>query len=163
MSPPITDRQPRGLTRLLARAPILLFRARLGWLLGNRFLMLTHTGRMTGRPRQVVLEVVRHDKTTDTYVVASAWGERSDWYRNIRRTPEVTVNAGRRRLEARAERLPLEEAERELAQYARRYPTAARSLSRLMGYPMDDLETGFPALSRHLPIVALRPRSSADS
>jgi deazaflavin-dependent oxidoreductase (nitroreductase family) len=156
--PPITQQQPRGLLRRLARMPILLYRARLGRLLGNRFLMLTHTGRVSGLPRQVVLEVVRHDRETDTYVVASAWGERSDWYRNICQTPEAALTVGRRRLEVVAERLPPEEAERELADYARRYPTAARSLARLMGFQVEDAETDFPALARQLPLIAFRPR-----
>jgi deazaflavin-dependent oxidoreductase (nitroreductase family) len=158
MPKPITHQQPHGLLRRLVRMPILLYRARLGWLLGNRFLMLTHTGRVSGLPRQVVLEVVRHDKQTDTYVVASAWGEKSDWYRNICQTPEATLTVGRRRLEVIAERLPPEEAERELADYARRYPTAARSLARLMGFQVEEVEADFPALSRQLPLMAFRSR-----
>jgi hypothetical protein len=31
---------------------------KLGWLLGNRFLMLIHTGRHSGRLHQTVIEVV---------------------------------------------------------------------------------------------------------
>lgn len=158
MAKPITQQQPRGLLRALARLPIQLFRLRLGWLLGNRFLMLTHTGRVSGLPRQVALEVVRHDEESDTYFVASGWGERSDWFRNIRKTPEVIVHAGRRQIEAVSERLPLEEAERELATYAREHPAAARSLARLMGYQVEKLEIDFPALSSEIPIIALRPR-----
>jgi deazaflavin-dependent oxidoreductase (nitroreductase family) len=158
MPKPITHQQPRGALRLLARLPILLYRARLGWLLGDRFLMLTHTGRLSGLPRQVVLEVVRHDKETHTYVVASAWGEKSDWYRNLRQTPEAALTVGRRQLEVLAEQLPPEEAERELAHYARRYPTAARALARLMGFQVEDVEADFPALSRQLPLIAFRPR-----
>jgi hypothetical protein len=55
---------PRGLLRLALRLPIWLYRWRLGWLLGDRFLLLTHTGRKSGLPRQVVLEVVHHDEAT---------------------------------------------------------------------------------------------------
>ena len=162
MPRPITHQQPRGLLRRLARLPLLLYRARLGWLLGDRFLMLTHTGRVSGLPRQVVLEVVRHDKETDTYVVASAWGEKSDWYRNLRQTPEAALTVGRRHLDVIAERLPPEEAERELSHYAQRHPAAARSLARLMGFPVDDAEADFPALSSQLPLMAFRPRRPAQ-
>jgi hypothetical protein len=35
---------PRGLARLAFRLPIWLYRLRLGWLLGDRFLLLTHIG-----------------------------------------------------------------------------------------------------------------------
>ena len=48
----------RGLSRALVRAPILAYRCGLGVLLGDRFVLLTHVGRTTGRPRHVVLEVV---------------------------------------------------------------------------------------------------------
>lgn len=160
MPKPITRHQPRGLLRSLVRLPIILYRARLGWLLGNRFLMLTHTGRVSGLPRQVVLEVVRHDQEADTIVVASAWGEQSDWYRNLVQTPEASITVGRRRLDVIAERLSSEDAADELADYARRYPAAARFLARLMGYPIENVKTDFPALSRQVPLIAFRPRRS---
>lgn len=154
--------RPRGLSRRLARMPLLLFRAHLGWLLGDRFLMLTHTGRVSGRLRQTVLEVVRHDRPTDTYFIASGWGTKSDWYRNIRKNPKVLVQVGRRRLEATAEQLAPEAAEQELREYAQRHPAAARSLARILGYEIEDPEQDFAALHHHLPIIALRPRRSHD-
>jgi deazaflavin-dependent oxidoreductase (nitroreductase family) len=149
---------PRGLARLAARLPIWLYRARLGWLLGDRFLMLTHIGRKSGLPRRVVLEVVHHDKATGAYVIASGWGEKSDWFRNIQKTPHVTVNAGSRRFEAVAIRLSLEEAERELLDYARRHPLDFRELAgfmagqRLKGAPED-----CRLLVHSIPLVVLRP------
>jgi deazaflavin-dependent oxidoreductase (nitroreductase family) len=57
----------------------------MGWMLGGRFLMLTHTGRKSGKRRHVVVEVVDHAKTTDTYYIASGWGEKSDWSQNIQK------------------------------------------------------------------------------
>ena len=84
---------PRGLLRLAARTPIWLYRLRLGWLLGGRFLMLTHIGRKTGRPRQVVLEVVRHDRDSNSFIVASGWGEQSNWFQNVQKTPQVWCKA----------------------------------------------------------------------
>ena len=92
----------RGFVRWLMRFPIWLYRAHVGGLLGNRFLMLTHVGRKSGLLRQVVIEVVSHDARADTYVVASAWGEKSDWFLNIQKTPEVNVHVQIRQFEARA-------------------------------------------------------------
>lgn len=63
---------PRGFTRLLARLPRWLFHLHLGWLLGNRFLLLSHTGRKSGLPRQSVLEVLQYEKVSDTYYVLAA-------------------------------------------------------------------------------------------
>jgi deazaflavin-dependent oxidoreductase (nitroreductase family) len=156
-------RPPRGLSRIFFRLPILLFRIGLGWLLGEHFLLLTHTGRRTGLPRQAVLEVVRHDPATDTYFVASGWGEKSDWFRNIQKTPEVEIQVGRRRLRAVAERLPLEEAEGELLDYARRHPTAIRSLARMIGYRISGSEEEIRALARRIPIVAFRPAPATQT
>ena len=152
-------RPPRGFSRILWRLPILFFRARLGWLLGGHFLLLTHTGRVSGLPRQTVLEIIRHDKENNTIFVVSGWGEKSDWYRNIKKTPEVTIQVSFRRLDAIAERMPLEEAEREILDYARRYPRILRGLARLIGYQMDDTEEEYRALAGLVPIVAFRPRN----
>ena len=44
-------------TRWLVRMPVWLYRARLGFLFGNRLLMVEHIGRKSGRRRYVVLEV----------------------------------------------------------------------------------------------------------
>jgi deazaflavin-dependent oxidoreductase (nitroreductase family) len=93
----LTRRKPSGLLRLLLRAPIALYRMGLGGLLGGRFLLLSHVGRKTGKTRQALVEVMRHDQESDRYIVASGWGERSDWLRNVQRAPEVTLVVGRRK------------------------------------------------------------------
>jgi deazaflavin-dependent oxidoreductase (nitroreductase family) len=134
-----------------------MYRVGLGWLLGDRFLMLTHVGRKSGLPRQVVLEVVKHDRDTDVYYVAVGFGERTDWYRNILKKPEVIVNAGRRRWAARAERLPPGEAEMILLDYAHRHPLAIRELARVLGYRVDGTPADYAKLGRSIPIIALRP------
>ncbi|WP_234820650.1 hypothetical protein [Mycolicibacterium goodii] len=42
---------PTGLSRLLFRAPLAMYKARLGWVFGNRILLLHHIGRVTGKDR----------------------------------------------------------------------------------------------------------------
>ena len=74
---------PSGISRLLFRAPIWLYKYNLGWLMSGRMLKITHIGRNSGEHRHVVLEVVKHDPTNDTYYIAAAWGEKSDWVKNI--------------------------------------------------------------------------------
>lgn len=154
----------RGPLRWLLRLPIILYRARLGWLLGNRFLMLTHIGRKSGLPHDTVLEVVDRDEAGKTYYVAAGWGEESDWYRNIVKAPSVLIHVGRRRLEAVAERLLPDAAEAVLRSYGRRHPFALRSLARGLSLPFDGSEDGYRTLARELPIVALRSpkRSSVE-
>lgn len=149
---------PRGLLRVAARLPIWCYRWRLGWLLGNRFLLLTHTGRRSGRPRHVVLEVVRRDPASGVCIVASGWGEASDWHRNLRKTPAVTVHFGRRQFAARAECLAPAETEAELREYARDHPHAFRAIARLLtGQRVAGTEQDFRRLRESVPMVALRP------
>jgi hypothetical protein len=41
----LTAHEPRGLLRVGLRVPLWAYRLHLGWLLGDRFLRLTHIGR----------------------------------------------------------------------------------------------------------------------
>lgn len=160
MATPLVDRgRPRGPLRWLLRAPITLYRARMGWILGSRFLMLTHTGRRSGAPRRTVVEVVDHDEATDTYFIASGWGEQSDWLQNITKTPHVSVSVGRRKFETDAVRLPVADAVRALETYAKRHPKAFAQLGKMMiGRPLAATPDDCRVLADRVPLVALRVR-----
>jgi deazaflavin-dependent oxidoreductase (nitroreductase family) len=147
---------PHGLLRLFFQLPIWLFRLHLGWIAGDRFLLLLHKGRKSGMQRQTVLEVFQHDKTNDTYYVFAGWGERSDWVRNVEQTPNVTIVVGRRHIQACAIRTSPEETERIAVDYTRRHPIAAHVLPRLMGYQVDGTEADFRAFARTGVVFALR-------
>lgn len=91
---PLIQSRPAGALRLVFRLPIYLYRFNLGWLLGNRFLLLTHQGRKSGLPRQTILEVILYDQATRESVVLSGRGEKADWYRNIEARPALEVRTG---------------------------------------------------------------------
>ena len=113
--------------RALMRAPICLYRARLGFLFGSRTLMLEHVGRKSGAKRYVMLEVVGHP-APDTYVVASGFGERSQWFRNLMVNPRTRVSvAGHGPRAATARRLPTGEADAVLADYVTGIPARGQS------------------------------------
>ncbi|MCV7313706.1 nitroreductase family deazaflavin-dependent oxidoreductase [Mycobacterium paraffinicum] len=135
------------------RAPIWIYKARAGALFGSRLLMLEHVGRKSGAARYVVLEVVGHS-SPDTYVVASGFGRKAQWFRNIQANPRVRVYAGShapRRATARI--LDQQEADRALAAYVSRHRQAWEQmrpvLEETLGVPIT--ETGTP-----LPLVELR-------
>ena len=111
-------------TRWLVRAPIWIFRCRLGFVFGGRFLLLEHTGRRTGRPRYVVLEVVDRRPPGELFVV-SGLGRRSAWFRNILAEPRVRVQigVGPPRI-AEAHELEPAAARQALARYAAAHPSA---------------------------------------
>lgn len=147
-SEPIGRPPPGPLGRWLARAPRYLYRIGLGRLLGRRFVMVEHIGRRTGLARQTVLEVVRHDPTSID--VAAAWGERSDWYRNLQATPQARISTGPLRGEpAVASVVDREEAASVFGDYAEAHPRAARALAKALGLPFDDS----PALAAAVPLV----------
>ena len=127
---------PRGLARLAFRIPIWLYRAHLGWLLGYRFVLLTHTGRKSGLPRHTVLEVVRYDKLTGACIVASGWDTKSDWFQNVTANPKIVIQIRNKRSAAIAERLSPEAGAQELLDYARRHPLALRELVAVHGLPV---------------------------
>jgi len=144
-------RRPPGIfLRILLRAPILPYHIGLGWLLGQRFLMLTHTGRKTGTRRRTVVEVIHREPGAGVYYVASGWGETSQWFRNVLANPRVGITVGRRSFAARAERLSAERAEDVLREYKQRHRTAARALGRIFG-SQDPHE-----LAQAVPVLAFR-------
>ena len=157
---PVVDRRPTGALRWFLRAPIWLYRARLGALLGRRFLYLAHRGRTTGLRREVVLEVVGIDKARREAYVVAAWGRRSDWLRNIEAAPAIEVRLGRRSWSEPQHRL-LDAAETAalLRDYGRRHPRAWRALAPRLGLTADLApDTVAEAVSR-FPAVAFSPRA----
>ncbi len=75
------------------------------------FALLTVTGRKTGRPRTRPVRAIRRD---DTLYAVALLGERSDWLRNARAKPEITVKLGSRQFGARVRELA-DPAERDAA------------------------------------------------
>jgi deazaflavin-dependent oxidoreductase (nitroreductase family) len=150
---------PAGVTRSLFRMPIWLYRLRLGWLFGSRLLLLNHVGRVSGKPRQTILEVAEHDG--DSYVVASGWGPDAAWYRNILHTPDVTIQVGTRTIPVTAIPLDKDDGGDVFVRYASRHRPAARyMLPRMLGYSVDGSDADFRAVGQHLPFVRFVPRAT---
>lgn len=127
--------------------------------MGGRFLLLTHTGRMSGLPRQTVLEVVDANKAISSYSVVSAWGDKSDWYLNIVKQPLVSVQVGRQKWPAMARPLSPEQCGEAMVTYARRHPMAARNLLRLVGYAFEPSEGEYRRIGyESLRFVTFEPR-----
>lgn len=154
---------PSGLSRILFRAPIWLYKYNLGWLMTGRMLQLTHTGRVSGEPRQVVLEVVKHDPSTDIYYIAAAWGKQSDWVKNIQANPKVNVKVGRRNLDMIAEQLSPEESEAVILDYSQKHESTMMNLAKFMGYKLDGSEQDFRELGRMLLMFALKPEDKGTA
>ncbi|HVN16606.1 MAG TPA: nitroreductase family deazaflavin-dependent oxidoreductase [Anaerolineales bacterium] len=154
----LTQKKPSPFLRAMLRAPIWLYRWKLGWLMGGRFLMLTHIGRKSGLSRQTVIEVVTHDETTGAYYVSAAWREKADWYLNIQKNPNVKVQVRNKVFDARAEQVSVEEAVSRLWAYAQRYPFAFRELVEVMlGENLPPTQETCQHLAQSVPVIALKP------
>jgi len=154
--------RPSGALRIAFRLPIHLYRLDLGWLMGHRVLLLTHVGRKSGRVRRTPLEVIRHDPTSGESVVVSAWGEKSDWYRNITSSPATEIQTGWERYVPEQRFLSPREVYGEIAGYERRHPLLARTLPRWLGYPLDGTEGARRRFADSLRMVAFRPKGGAE-
>lgn len=155
MTNSIVDRPPNKALRFGLRLPLLFYRLKLDRLLGDRFLMLTHTGRKSGLPHQTVIEVVKYDKATDTYYVVSGWGRKSDWYQNIQKTPHVTVQVRGRKFQTKAEFIPVEKAIDIVNTYAQEHPIAFKELSMLFfGERMKKSSDAPERVAQKMPMVA---------
>ena len=150
--------RPSGTLRLVFRLPIYLYRLNLGWLLGHRGLLLIHQGRKSGLLRETVLEVIRYDPATKESVVLSGWGEKADWYRNIKATPALEVRTGGERYVPEQRFLAPEENHAVLADYRRRHPLAFRIFARVFGYPLGGTEAIRREFASSLRLVAFCPR-----
>jgi deazaflavin-dependent oxidoreductase (nitroreductase family) len=136
--------------RPLARAPIRLYEAGAGPMLGSRLLMLEHVGRRSSVRRTVVLEVVGHP-TPDAYLVASGFGDKAQWFRNIKINPRVHVNVGNHRSSpATARVVSQQEADRALSAYISQHPGAWKHLrpvlERALGRPITETDTALPVV-----------------
>ncbi len=89
---------------------------------------LTTTGRVTGRPHTIEIWFALHGRTL--YFLAGD-GRRSDWVRNISRSPDVKIRVGRRIVEGRG-RIVREAGEEEQARrivYEKYAPTYSGDLT----------------------------------
>ncbi len=158
----LVGKPPIGLLRLALRMPLLLYRFRMGWLLDGRFVLLNHIGRKTGQAHKTVVEVLGHANASDTYYIISGWGYKANWYQNLRTTPDITIQIGRRHLDVHVETVSAKEGAQLLIDYRDKHPFAARELSSIMGLNLFEASPEIleATVQKSLPVLALRPRLS---
>lgn len=150
----------------LLRGPALLYKWKVGWLLGRHFLLLTHVGRRSGRRYRTVLEAIGSVPESGEVIVVSGSGRSADWYRNVQAAPAIEVLVGRDRFRPVYRELDEPEAMAVLADYERRNrwvaPVVRRVLSWLVGWGYDGSEDARRRLVRQLPVLALRSAGNQD-
>ncbi len=139
------------------KLPVILYRLRLGWLLGKRFTQITHVGRRSGKVRRTILAVLRFDEKTKEIYAVSAW-KGSDWYYNIQASPALQVEIGLVRYSPMQRTLSPEEITEAFMEYRKKHPIFSRMICRIPGWKWDSTYEEFLELARTLRGVAFRPK-----
>ena len=143
--------QHRGIASVLVKVPAVLYNVGLGLLLRRHLLLLTTSGRKSGRPRTAPLAYQRID---DTLYLLSEAGTHADWYRNLAKHPTVWVQVGNRRFPATAERVTDPQT---IARVLRIFNRASpRGAQRYYGIPPRATDEELLALAPRRLVVALR-------
>ncbi len=137
----------------------LLWRIRLGRLMGHGLLVLTHVGRHAGKQYRTVLYVQRYDDRSREATVISVWGD-SQWFRNISAKPAAQVEIGLQRYAPTQRFLNAEEIVELEKRFRARHRIIAWGQAKLMGWPWPATEEQLRNLCGALRAVAFAPRST---
>jgi deazaflavin-dependent oxidoreductase (nitroreductase family) len=148
--------QPGPVFKWLFKVPLIFYKLGLPFF-GNFVLLLTTTGRKSGKIRLTPLEY-RREKGTGYIIIMSGWGGNTDWNRNILADARVGVQAGRLKFKALAEPLTDREVAVNLIETMHINPGSAKTWSRWAGEPVsaDEPERVLRA-ARYFPSYRLKP------
>lgn len=153
------DKRPDRLLKFFFKVPVWLHKMGFGgWerLVGAQWMLITTIGRKTGKPREVMVDVMDYDKATDTYYIEAAYGARADWYKNMQSNPIFEAQVGRRKFKARAGALSTEGAGDMLVQFYRHKPAYTRSVMAMAGMKFKD-EDDLRVIGKDLTLLAVKP------
>jgi len=149
--------KPRGVWKWLLELPIWVYRARLGFLFGDRLVVIVHRGRTSGNRYETALEVAHHYSEQDEYVVTSGTGPDADWYRNVTASPAEELWIGNGRFRPSQRSLSTTEAVAVMQAYQLAHPQVAGRLEQMMGVSHDGTPESWTAMMDRLPMMAFKP------
>lgn len=145
----------KALFRLLKLPPRLLYAVGLGRIYGRVVLLLTTTGRRTGKIRVTPLQ---YEKVNGSLVVGSVQGARADWVRNALANPRVEVRVGSSRFSGVAE-VCVEP--KRIADFLelrlQRHPRMVGGIMRVRGIPRHPDRSQLEEYASHLALVTITP------
>ena len=153
--------KPSGLFKWILKVPAWLFRMKLGFLFGDRFLVITHVGRKSGTTYHTPLEVGVHDEVSGEYIVCSGTGPNADWYRNISATPAASVQVRNNVWVPGQRMLSDEQASSRFAEYEQAHPKTAERLLSSMGRSYDGTDSDRVRMMANIPMVSFTEREPA--
>ncbi|MFN8414070.1 MAG: nitroreductase family deazaflavin-dependent oxidoreductase [Anaerolineales bacterium] len=153
------EKRPGPFLKFFLKVPVWLYKIGLGgWerMMGAEWMLIITKGRKTGKPREVMVDVMDYDSSTDTYYVESAYGARADWVRNIQAHPEFEARVGRRKFKAQATILIGETTADQFVNFYRKKPVYTRSVMAMVGMNFNS-EAELRTIASKLILLAIHP------
>jgi deazaflavin-dependent oxidoreductase (nitroreductase family) len=128
-----------------------------GRIVGRFILLLTHTGRKSGRRYGTPLQ---YEKIDGAYWVGTGRGPKADWFRNILADPHVHVQVDRDEFDCVAEPVTDPGRVADFLEYRRkRHPLMIGLMMKFAhNLPMHPSRAQFLELSKSTPLVVLHPQ-----
>jgi deazaflavin-dependent oxidoreductase (nitroreductase family) len=129
-----------------------------GWerMIGAQWMLITTIGRKSGKRRETMVDVMDYDQGTDTYYIEVAYGNKSDWYRNIQANPIFEAKVGRCKFRACATELSSEITGEMLVKFYREKPAYTRSVMMMVGMKFNG-EDELREIAKRLKLLAIHP------
>lgn len=135
--------------------PRLAYALGLGPIIGRVILLLTNTGRKTGRRRVTPLQ---YEEIDGLIYIGSARGTESDWYKNLEADPEVEVRVRNRRFLGRAETVTDPDRLADFLEYRlKTRPRFVGALMRREGLPSKPSREQLMIYARNRAMVIIHP------
>lgn len=141
--------------RLLHYPPQAAYALGLGPVFGRLVLLLTTTGRKSGKRRVTPLQ---YEELDGKIYVTAAYGLKADWVRNIQANPRVEVRIKQRRFQGKA--LVITDPERiadMLELRLKQHPRMIAAILRSEGLPAKPAREDLTALASKLAMVEITP------
>lgn len=153
------DKPPGRLLRFFFKVPVWLHRIGLGgWerVVGAQWMLITTTGRKSGKRRNTMVDVMDHDIATDTYYIEAAYGERADWYKNMQSHPVFDAQVGRRKFKARAGAISADASGEMLVQFYRDKPFYTKTVMAMAGVKFKN-EDELRSIASTIMLLSIKP------
>ncbi|MFN8482337.1 MAG: nitroreductase/quinone reductase family protein [Anaerolineae bacterium] len=156
---PRLPRRAVRLRKVQQYEPRIAYALGLGPLVGRLVLLLTTTGRTTGKRHVTPLQ---YEASGGHYYVASARGVKADWYRNVLAAPHVSVRVKRRRFDGIAEATTdVKRITDFLELRLKRHPRMMRAILQAQGLPAQPSRQQLEDYAARLSLVVIRPQGEA--
>ena len=122
--------------RFFLKLPYFFYNEKTAVLYGKRLIQITTVGRTSNKKRTTLLEVIGMYENSP--VVIAAFGEKSDWIKNLRKNPKTIVVWSNKKYGSNVFWLDKQDSENILKSYKKDHPNLVKFFERLMEMGWDD-------------------------